>query len=60
MESKRQKEDPEYIDLNYPYNRPGPGNYHEKDIYWEKKPTFVNKDFNFATPALKNISAVNW
>ena len=46
--------------MNYPYNRPGPGGYHEKDVYWDHKPQFVNKDFNYATPSILNITAVNW
>ena len=47
------------IKLNYPYKRPGPSNYHDKDIYWQHKPSFVNKDFNLSTPSIKNITSIN-
>ena len=30
---KEEEEDVKMMEVNYPYRRPGPGGYHDKDIY---------------------------
>lgn len=49
------KNDPYYVHLTYPYNRPGPGNEDDKNQNLSKARTF-----NFAFPSIPDINDINW
>jgi len=61
MNKKNEKDEPKpgdkdfYVHLEYPYNRPGPGN--GKDL--KLTPT-TPKEFNYAYPSVPDITHINW